>query len=101
MRAQERAQAAAARLGRGTDRAEHSEERTARPVRTVRRTVDLSAQHHRDLNRLCADAAVERGWARVNSQDMLATLVAELLRDAVLQRRVISLLPAPKRRGGG
>ena len=45
------------------------------------------------------EAADARGWSRVNSQDMLATLVARLLVDDELQRAVIADLPAPARRG--
>ena len=69
------------------------------PARKVRRTVDLTAAQHRDLNRLLDEAADVRGWSRVNSQDMLAILVAELLVDEALQQRVIAKLPAPARRG--
>jgi hypothetical protein len=68
-------------------------------VSKVRRTVDLSPERHRALNRLCEDAAVARGWARVNSQDMLATAIAHLLDDPEMQRQVIDKLPAPRRRG--
>src|SRR3954453_5926234 len=71
----------------------------AAPARKVRRTVDLTAAQHRDLNRLLDEAAQVRGWSRVNSQDMLATLVAELLASPDLQRHVIGKLPAPARRG--
>lgn len=69
------------------------------PAPTVRRTVDLPVRQHHALNRLLDDAASARGWRRVNSQDMLATLVARLLADAELQREVIAALPAPARRG--
>ena len=70
-------------------------------VSKVRRTVDLTATQHRELNRLADVAADRRQWARVNSQDMLATLIQELLDDEALQERVIGKLPAPTRRGKG
>jgi hypothetical protein len=71
----------------------------AAPARKVRRTVDLTAAQHRDLNRFLDEAAEVRGWSRANSQDLLATLVARLLADDELQRAVIAELPAPARRG--
>lgn len=63
---------------------------TAAPVRVkpVRRTVDLDPQAHRDLARWCDDAALDLGATRVTGQDVLATLVARLLRDDQLAQDV-------------
>lgn len=62
----------------------------AAPVRVkpVRRTVDLDPQVHRDLGRWCDDAALTLGATRVTGQDVLATLVARLLRDDELAQAV-------------
>jgi len=63
---------------------------TARPVRTrdVRRTVDLSPQQHKDLSAWCDEAAEELGLTRVTGQDVLVTLVGQLLADDALAQTV-------------
>lgn len=57
-------------------------------VKPIRRTVDLPAEHHRQLDTWCAETARELGRARVTGQDVLRTLVAELLRDETTARKV-------------
>ncbi|MDT7618412.1 MAG: hypothetical protein QOF00_5859 [Pseudonocardiales bacterium] len=91
----ERVAASASRLGRATERPTGAGDQV---VAKVRRTVDLAPHQNRELNRLIDEAAFERGWSRANAQDLLATLVSELLTDATLQRRVIAAMPAPAKR---
>ena len=72
---------------------EAPEERPRPRVRTersrpVRRTVDLSPVHHAKLTEWCAETAVELGAARVTGQDVLRTLVARLLTDETLARKI-------------
>lgn len=55
---------------------------------TVRRTVDLPTHHHRKLDQWCSETAEELGRTRVTGQDVLRTLVAELLRDETTARKV-------------
>lgn len=57
-------------------------------VKPIRRTVDLPAEHHRQLDAWCSETARELGRARVTGQDVLRTLVAELLRDETTARKV-------------
>lgn len=57
-------------------------------VKPVRRTVDLPAAHHAELDAWCAETARQLGRARVTGQDVLRTLVAELLRDETTARKV-------------
>lgn len=57
-------------------------------VKTIRRTVDLKAEHHRSLDAWCAETARELGRARVTGQDALRTLVARLLTDETLARKI-------------
>lgn len=54
----------------------------------VRRTVDLAPAHHAELDAWCAETARQLGRARVTGQDVLRTLVAELLRDETTARKV-------------
>lgn len=56
--------------------------------RPVRRTVDLSPTHHRKLADWCSETAVELGVARVTGQDVLRSLVARLLTDETLARKI-------------
>lgn len=56
--------------------------------RPVRRTVDLSPVHHQRLTQWCAETAVELGSARVTGQDVLRSLVARLLTDETLARKI-------------
>jgi hypothetical protein len=61
-----------------------------RAVRTkpVRRSVDLSPTHHAMLLEWCAKAADELGVTRVTGQDVIRALVARLLMDQALARRI-------------
>ena len=58
--------------------------RTAR----VRRTVDLPPVRHQRLAEWCNESAVELGMARLTGQDVLAALVARLLTDETLARKI-------------
>ena len=64
--------------------------RRTESVRTkpVRRSVDLSPSHHASLTRWCADTAAEIGVTRVTGQDVIRALVARLLADQTLARRI-------------
>lgn len=65
----------------------------ARQPRT-RRTVDLTHAQHRALDIWQRDAADRIGVARVTGQDVLATLVDELLNDPKLSAQIIRRLQA-------
>lgn len=56
--------------------------------RPVRRTVDLSPVQHQRLAQWCAETAIELGAARVTGQDALRALVARLLTDETLARKI-------------
>ncbi|MGH3903345.1 MAG: hypothetical protein ACRDTE_03995 [Pseudonocardiaceae bacterium] len=75
-----------------TDRAERvtPRPRRAEPVRTkpVRRSVDLSPSYHVRLTQWCRDTADEIGTTRVTGQDVIRALVARLLVDQTLARRI-------------
>jgi DNA invertase Pin-like site-specific DNA recombinase len=64
--------------------------RSAPPVRTapVRRTVDLSPAHHAELVVWCTETARQLGLARVTGQDVLRALVARVLTDETLARKI-------------
>ncbi|MGH4014563.1 MAG: hypothetical protein ACRDSL_11700 [Pseudonocardiaceae bacterium] len=64
--------------------------RSADAVRTkpVRRSVDLSPTYHTQLTQWCAETADEIGATRVTGQDVLRALVARLLVDQALARRI-------------
>ncbi|HKR52168.1 MAG TPA: hypothetical protein VJT72_21825 [Pseudonocardiaceae bacterium] len=59
-------------------------------VRTkpVRRSVDLSPTYHVRLTQWCAEAADLIGTPRVTGQDVIRALVARLLMDEALARRI-------------
>lgn len=57
-------------------------------VTPVRRTVDLSPAHHAQLTEWCGETARMIGSARVTGQDVLRTLVARLLTDETLARKI-------------
>lgn len=63
--------------------------RPGEPARTkpVRRSVDLSPAYHARLTQWCRDTADEIG-ARVTGQDVIRALVARLLADQALARRI-------------
>ena len=60
------------------------------PGRTkpVRRSVDLSPTYHAQLTQWCAEAAEIIGTPRVTGQDVIRALVARLLMDESLARRI-------------
>lgn len=60
---------------------------TAR-VKPVRHTVDLAPARHRALDVWRAETAAELGVVRVTSQRVLAALVARLLTDETLARKI-------------
>lgn len=64
--------------------------RSAESVRTkpVRRSVDLSPAYHARLTQWCREAAEEIGTTRVTGQDVIRALVARLLVDQTLARRI-------------
>lgn len=64
--------------------------RSAGSVRSkpVRRSVDLSPSYHAQLTRWCAETADEIGATRVTGQDVMRALVARLLADEALARRI-------------
>lgn len=75
--------------------------RPAAPVHTprtakVRRTVDLTAHQHDQLNVWCNDAARELGRARVAGQDVLRALIKRLLADEALAADVRADLAEPQ-----
>ncbi|MGH4007388.1 MAG: hypothetical protein ACRDTH_04340 [Pseudonocardiaceae bacterium] len=63
---------------------------SAGSVRTkpVRRSVDLSPTYHVRLTQWCAEAADLIGAPRVTGQDVIRALVARLLMDEALARRI-------------
>lgn len=69
------------------------EERTQTRLRSersrpVRRSLDLSPTHHARLTEWCTEAAIELGAARITGQDVLRALVARLLTDETLARKI-------------
>ncbi|MBV9012043.1 MAG: hypothetical protein JO281_09615 [Pseudonocardiales bacterium] len=57
-------------------------------TKPVRRSVDLSPMYHRKLTQWCAETADVIGTARVTGQDVIRALVARLLMDESLARRI-------------
>lgn len=59
-------------------------------VRTklVRRTVDLPPVRHAELDQWCSETARQLGQARVTGQAVISTLVARLLTDETLARKI-------------
>jgi len=69
----------------------HAEPKRSTPkprAKPVRRTVDLPASHHDQLSAWCNETARQLGKARVTGQDVLRTLVARLLTDETMARRI-------------
>jgi len=54
----------------------------------VRRTVDLPPHQHAQLSTWCAETAQELGRSRVTGQEVLRALVARLLTDETLARKI-------------
>lgn len=82
----------AQRLGAETNDTEHAPRASsAAPqvrAKPVRRTVDLSPAHHAELDTWCAETARQLGRARVTGQDVLRSLVVELLSDETTARKI-------------
>lgn len=57
----------------------------AKPIRS---TVDLAPTRHASLKSWCGETAVELGVSRVTTQDVMRTLVARLLTDETLARKI-------------
>jgi hypothetical protein len=57
-------------------------------TKPVRRSVDLSPTYHTELTQWCTDAAKIIGAPRVTGQDVIRALVARLLMDELLARRI-------------
>jgi len=57
-------------------------------TKPVRRSVDLSPTYHVKLTQWCAETADVIGTARVTGQDVIRALVARLLMDESLARRI-------------
>ncbi|MGH3766001.1 MAG: hypothetical protein ACRDS0_03270 [Pseudonocardiaceae bacterium] len=57
-------------------------------TKPVRRSVDLSPAYHAELTQWCAETAAIIGTARVTGQDVIRALVARLLMDESLARRI-------------
>ncbi|MDT7597754.1 MAG: hypothetical protein QOJ06_3300 [Pseudonocardiales bacterium] len=57
-------------------------------TKPVRRSVDLSPTYHIKLTQWCAETADVIGTARVTGQDVIRALVARLLMDDSLARKI-------------
>lgn len=57
-------------------------------ARPVRKTVDLPPQRYAALTSWCAETAVQLGTSRVTGQQVLNSLVARLLTDETLARKI-------------
>lgn len=57
-------------------------------TKPVRRSVDLSPTYHIKLTQWCAETADAIGTARVTGQDVIRALVARLLMDETLARKI-------------
>jgi hypothetical protein len=71
-----------------TEREQAHQVGTAVTAKSVRRTVDLSWQLHGQLTAWCSETAQQLGVARVTGQDVFRTLVARLLTDETLARKI-------------
>lgn len=74
----------------GTEKSRMSSVRSTASARTkpVRRSVDLSPAIHAQLTEWCAETAAQIGTTRVTGQAVLRALVARLLVDEGLSRRI-------------
>lgn len=54
----------------------------------IRSTVDLPPARHHALRAWCDETAVQLGKARVTTQDVMRTLVARVLTDETLARKI-------------
>ncbi len=80
--------AAQARNGSGELAPQHLHWADSGRTKPVRRSVDLSPAYHAKLTQWCAETADVIGTARVTGQDVIRALVARLLMDESLARRI-------------
>ncbi|MDQ2791451.1 MAG: hypothetical protein DLM60_06495 [Pseudonocardiales bacterium] len=73
---------------RGTQPAQHLHWADSGRTKPVRRSVDLSPTYHIKLTQWCAETADSIGTARVTGQDVIRALVARLLMDESLARKI-------------
>ncbi|MDX6584330.1 MAG: hypothetical protein QOI10_3514 [Solirubrobacterales bacterium] len=57
-------------------------------AKLVRRSVSLSPTHHARLTQWCHETAVQIGGTRVTRQDVFRALVARLLTDETVARKI-------------
>ena len=76
------------RNGSGNLAAQHLHWADSGRTKPVRRSVDLSPAYHVKLTQWCAETADVIGTARVTGQDVIRALVARLLMDESLARRI-------------
>jgi hypothetical protein len=73
---------------RGAKPAKHLHWSDSGRTKPVRRSVDLSPTYHIKLTQWCAETADAIGTARVTGQDVIRALVARLLMDEGLARKI-------------
>ena len=73
---------------RGAQPATHLHWADSGRTKPVRRSVDLSPTYHIKLTQWCAETADVIGTARVTGQDVIRALVARLLMDESLARKI-------------
>ena len=73
---------------RGAKPAKHLHWADSGRTKPVRRSVDLSPTYHIKLTQWCAETADAIGTARVTGQDVIRALVARLLMDEGLTRKI-------------
>jgi hypothetical protein len=73
---------------RGAQAAKHFHWADSGRTKPVRRSVDLSPTCHIKLTQWCAETADVIGTARVTGQDVIRALVARLLMDESLARKI-------------
>jgi hypothetical protein len=81
----------AARAARRAEAAAGESRQSKAPAvreKPVRKTVDLPPHRYALLTQWCSETAVELGVARVTGQDVFNTLVARLLTDETLARKI-------------
>ena len=85
------------RAAAAEDRPHHSSAPRVR-AKAVRKTVDLPPARYAALTEWCSETALQLGVARVTGQDVFNALVARLLTDETLARRIRADLDADLRR---
>lgn len=84
----ERLNRAAGRASGNPAEAEHPAPTHAVRAKPIRNTVDLSPYHHASLKAWCGETAVSIGSSRITTQDVLRAMVARLLTDETLARKI-------------